>query len=80
MHVVLTKTQRESIMPVLPSETVPHPLFLSTKLTAFSAFYRVSPRRLLMEVVAFRDIEPGEEIYINCKSAENLSRELQKLR
>lgn len=33
-----------------------------------------------MEVVAFRDIEPGEEIYINCKSAENLSRELQKLR
>ncbi|RBQ76610.1 hypothetical protein FVER14953_00272 [Fusarium verticillioides] len=30
-----------------------------------NAFYRVSPRHLRMEVVAFRDIEPGEEIYIN---------------
>jgi hypothetical protein len=59
-------------MPVLQSETAPHPLLLSTKLIALSAFYRASPRRLLMEVVAFRDIEPGDEIYINCEYAQKL--------
>ncbi len=32
-----------------------------------SAYYRFSPRTLTMEVVAYRDIQPGEEITISCK-------------
>lgn len=36
--------------------------------TPNSAFFRFSPRRLMLQVAAFRNIEPGEEITINCKS------------
>lgn len=32
-----------------------------------SAYYRFSERRLTMEVVAHRVIDPGEEVFISCK-------------
>lgn len=38
---------------------------LSTNI--YSAYYRFSHRTLTVEVVAYRDIQPGEEITISCK-------------
>jgi hypothetical protein len=38
------------------------------QLTIASAYYRFSHRTLTMEVVAYRDIQPGEEVTINCNA------------
>jgi hypothetical protein len=32
-----------------------------------SAYYRFSERRLTLEILAYRTIQPGEEITISCK-------------
>jgi hypothetical protein len=40
---------------------------IETLLTLFSAFWRYSKDNLAMEVVAIRDIQPGEEITHSCE-------------
>lgn len=55
-------------MPVIQSKSQRSPKkHLIPFLTIKSAYYRFSHRTLSVEVVAYRDIQPGEEITISCK-------------
>lgn len=57
---------------VLESEPTTHFASLSgnnTYKSLSSSFTRYSPSTLIMEVVSYRDIQPGEELSISCKSA-----------